>query len=121
MAKTLWSFGHSECNRVNNPFGYHGEFCICGARCIRSCNAFKKILLIIVITMLLLFSAVCIPGHHFNSRGVCVPCPRGFYKDNIPMFQFDQCKACDNGATTLGTGTVSKDECNIRKCCKRFS
>ena len=53
----------------------------------------------------------------------CNLCPRGYYKDQTQSStgRFAQCTPCPMGGdgkptTTNGTGSVSVDDCIIRKC-----
>lgn len=43
----------------------------------------------------------------------CSPCPQGTYRKQF--FQ-DVCKPCDAGFTTVSTGAVLKEECNVKDC-----
>ena len=48
----------------------------------------------------------------------CKMCSWGFYKNNSGSHAalFDNCTECATGWTTLSLGSISSDNCSIRKC-----
>lgn len=59
-------------------------------------------------------AALCSSGEEVIN-GSCVPCPRGYYKDNS-VDRFAQCSICPTEFVTAGNGTISLSDCNISEC-----
>ena len=56
----------------------------------------------------------CKDGELKDDAGVCVPCARGYYKNNTE-YEFGPCNICPTNYTTPGVGAPSKDNCTISK------
>ncbi|KAI0225294.1 hypothetical protein LSAT2_023853, partial [Lamellibrachia satsuma] len=59
----------------------------------------------------------CKDGELKDDAGVCVPCARGYYKNNTE-YEFGPCNICPTNYTTPGVGAPSKDNCTIKNCTK---
>lgn len=55
------------------------------------------------------------PSGQEKRNGICIPCEKGYYKDNADGL-FMMCKQCNTLYTTAGTGSDSVLDCNIRTC-----
>lgn len=53
------------------------------------------------------------PSGEEKINGLCVPCKKGFYKNNGVNGLFAACKPCDALYTTSGTGSDDVSDCNI--------
>ena len=54
-------------------------------------------------------------GEERNSQGNCIPCRRGFYKDNSlgAAAMFGACVRCENGLLTPGVASTSASDCTL--------
>ena len=57
------------------------------------------------------------PSGQEDINGTCTLCAKGYYKDNSvnPNAQFGECTKCNVDYTTAGSGSISADNCSIRK------
>ena len=62
------------------------------------------------------------PSGEEDINGTCTSCARGYYKDNSvnPNAQFGECTKCNADYTTVGPGSISADNCSIRKTFNNF-
>ena len=56
----------------------------------------------------------CGAGYEFNGT-TCVPCGRGYVKDNVFIYPTGNCVLCTNGFITASTGSTSQDNCTLGK------
>lgn len=56
----------------------------------------------------------CKDGELKDDAGKCVPCPRGYYKNNTE-YEFGPCNLCPTEFITAVEGAPSKDNCTVRK------
>ena len=56
----------------------------------------------------------CKDGEWRDDTGSCVPCPRGYYKNNTE-YEFGPCTLCPIAYITLHEGAQSEANCTISK------
>ena len=60
----------------------------------------------------ILLRPVCADGHQPNLRKVCVPCPRGTYRQGLQL----DCQYCPAGYTTEKQGSLDPSACSLPLC-----
>jgi hypothetical protein len=65
------------------------------------------------------YSVYCPVGYEIKNENQCVPCERGFYKDNVGTAQFEGCKQCPQDTTDM-MGATSSEDCKIRMYCSVY-
>ena len=62
---------------------------------------------------LISFSVYCAAGYDVNpdAEEACLPCERGYYKDNMGDGKFEACKTCPNSKTTDSIAADKPDLC----------